>query len=111
LLIRSNLFPCSEPNSYPQQRPPPNAGGDDDDGSDFVMELPEAFVPSDIRYDARRSQEIAKSVLDLSQRLTENILKQSTDKYEVISPISIASALQLALLGSHGLTFNELMDL
>lgn len=70
-----------------------------------------ASVEQDSRYDQKRSQEIALSVLELSQRLTENILSQSKKKYEIVSPISIASALQLVLLGAHGMTFNELMDL
>lgn len=61
-------------------------------------------------YNFHRSAEIALSVLDLSQRLTQNIISKSTNKFEVLSPISIASALQLALLGAHGKTFNELMD-
>ena len=65
----------------------------------------------DIRYDPNRSEQIALSVLDLSQRLTENIVSQSKKKYEILSPISVASALQLTLLGAHGMTFNELMDL
>lgn len=64
----------------------------------------------DTRYDPNRSVQIALSVLDLSQRLTENIVSQSKKKYEIISPISVASALQLTLLGANGMTFNELMD-
>lgn len=65
----------------------------------------------DIRYDPTRSQQIAESILDLSQRLTENIIGHSSKKFEIVSPISVASALQLALLGAHGMTFNEMMDL
>lgn len=65
----------------------------------------------DIRYDPKRSEQIAESILDLSQRLTENIISQSSKKFEIVSPISIASALQLALLGANGMTFNEMMDL
>lgn len=68
-------------------------------------------VSDDTRYDPERSKQIAMSVLDLSQRITENILAQSKRKYEILSPISIASALQLTLLAAHGVTFNELMDL
>lgn len=65
----------------------------------------------DIRYDPKRSEQIAESILDLSQRLTENIISQSSKKFEIVSPISIASALQLALLGANGMTFSEMMDL
>lgn len=70
------------------------------------------YPSDDERYQPKRSQQIALSVLDLSQRLTEKILTRKTNgKYEIVSPISIASAIQLALLGAHGATFNELMDL
>lgn len=66
---------------------------------------------TDIRYDPKRSQQIAQSVLELSQKLTQHMMSESNRKYEIVSPISIASALQLTLLGSNGETFNELMNL
>lgn len=94
----SQLFPCNAEETHRQETT------NDEDSA--VTES------SDERYDLKRSQDIALSVLDLSQRLTENIISQGkTKKYEIISPISIASALQLTLLGAHGMTFNELMDL
>lgn len=97
------LFPCNVEYTHRQENP--------SDEEDSVTES--SSQPStDNRYDLKRSQDIALSVLDLSQRLTENIISQGkTKKYEIISPISIASALQLTLLGAHGMTFNELMDL
>lgn len=66
---------------------------------------------TDQRYHPERSQQIAQSVLELSQKLTQRIMSDSSRKYEILSPISIASALQLTLLGSNGGTFSELMNL
>lgn len=83
----------------------------DENEDEAVSESVSQPYSQDIRYDPKRSEQIAESVLDLSQRLTENILSQSTKKFEIMSPISVASALHLALLGAHGMTFNELMDL
>lgn len=54
------------------------------------------------------ANQIALGVLNLSQQLTSKVLSSSTNKFEVLSPISIASALQLALLGAKGKTFDEL---
>lgn len=99
----SQLFPCNVEHTRRQEYP-----------SDEEVAITEpSWQPStDNRYEPKRSVEIALSVLDLSQRLTENIIHQGkTKKYEIVSPISISSALQLTLLGSHGMTFNELMDL
>lgn len=47
-------------------------------------------------------------MFDLSQRLSEKILEQSSKKYEVVSPISISVALHLAMLGANRRTFDEL---
>ena len=49
--------------------------------------------------------------MDLAQRLMEDITAKSSNKFEILSPISIVSALHLALLGAQGITYNELMDL
>ena len=65
--------------------------------------------PLDPDFDATYSNNIAINVLNLSQKLVRNVLGSSKKNYEILSPISIASALQLALLGSQGNTFNELM--
>jgi hypothetical protein len=96
-------FPCNVEQSS-QQR-------DESDEEVTSEQSPPPFYSPDTRYDPKRSQEIALSVLDLSQRLVENIVSKSSKKFEILSPISIASALQLALLGAHGMTFSELMDL
>jgi Serpin (serine protease inhibitor) len=96
------LFPCNVEQDTPQAS---------ENVDEFVSEASSQQYTQDARYDRKRSQEIALSVLDLSQRLTENIISKSSKKFEILSPISIASALQLALLGAHGMTFNELMDL
>lgn len=101
--LHSHLFPCDVERDNLQ----PSAN---DEESVSEPSLQSSAYP-DIRYDSKRSEQIAESVLDLSQRLTENIIRQSTKKFEILSPISIASALQLALLGASGMTFNELMDL
>lgn len=65
--------------------------------------------PLDPNFDESNSITIAMNVLDLSQKIVRNVLGSSKKNYEILSPISIASALQLALLGSYGNTFNELM--
>lgn len=56
------------------------------------------------------SKEIALNVLALSQELIKQKLESpSTLKtYQVLSPISITSALQLAFLGARGGTYDEL---
>jgi hypothetical protein len=54
---------------------------------------------------------LAINVFDLSRNLTEKSLAMGEKKYEVLSPISISSALQLALLGSKGKTYQELISL
>lgn len=97
------LFPCNVEENTQQQ------DVDVDSASPSLQQAASEY--QDTRYDPYRSEQIALSVLDLSQRLTENIVSQSSKKYEIISPISIASALQLTLLGAHSMTFNELMDL
>lgn len=58
------------------------------------------------------SHNIALDVLELSQQLTKRKLEsRSTSKYEVLSPISITSALQLAFLAAKGNTHDELKSL
>lgn len=53
---------------------------------------------------------IALSVLNLSQQLTAKVLSSTNNKFEVLSPISIGSALQLVLLGAKGKTYDELRE-
>lgn len=62
-------------------------------------------------YDRQRSELIALNVLSLSKRLIGNILPRSVNKYEILSPISLSSALKIALLGAHGNTYEELLRL
>lgn len=100
--LRRLQFPCGDKENS-QQNVNNEAAHEDD--------KPSEITPTDERFYAERSDEIAQSVLALSQRLTQNILGESKRKFEIVSPISIASALQLAFLGSNGKTFNELMDL
>lgn len=57
------------------------------------------------------SNAIARSVLDLSKELLQRVLSKTSKSYEVVSPISLSSALQLALLGSRGKTYDELISL
>lgn len=75
-----------------------------------IPKLPER-QPLDPNFDAAYSNKIAMNVFDLSQKLVQNVLKKNEvgKNYEILSPISIASALQLALLGAKGKTFIELM--
>lgn len=80
----------------------------DQPADDANSQQPES---KDTRYNPKRSQQIAQNVLELSQKLTQHIMTESNRKYEILSPISVASALQLTLLGSNGETFNELMNL
>ncbi|XP_070505476.1 serine protease inhibitor 28Dc [Chironomus tepperi] len=56
------------------------------------------------------ANQIALGVLNLSQQLTSKVLSSSSNNFEVMSPISIGSALQLVLLGAKGNTFNELKE-
>jgi hypothetical protein len=65
----------------------------------------------DPNYDQKRSELIALTVLSLSKKLMSDILSSGTNKYEILSPISLSSALQLALLGAHGETYDELLSL
>lgn len=88
--------------------PNENANSSEENQSSNV---PENRQPLDPNFDETFSIEIAKNVLDLSQKLVCNVLANSRKNYEVLSPISIASTLQLVLLGSYGKTFNELMGL
>jgi len=96
------LFPCNQEQSYKQPF---------ENDEEAIQEQPEPTSTQDPRFDRKRSEDIALSVLDLSHRLLQTIVSQSRRKFEIVSPISIASALQLALLGANGMTFNELMDL
>jgi hypothetical protein len=99
------MFPCNVERDTQSETPK------EENDEVFTGTLSQPILEAqDPRYNAKRSQQIAVSVLDLSQRLIENILSQRQKKFEIVSPISIASALQLALLGSSGMTFSELMD-
>jgi hypothetical protein len=51
---------------------------------------------------------VSNRVLDLSQKLLGKILDRSSNKFEVISPVSISAELHLAFLGANGLTFDEI---
>ncbi|GAB0096835.1 Serine protease inhibitor 28Dc [Sergentomyia squamirostris] len=53
----------------------------------------------------------AINVLRLAQKIGKNLLDSRSDKVMVYSPVSIAAALQLILLGSNGETYNELLKL
>lgn len=64
----------------------------------------------DPRYDFTSSTDVAKSIFDLGNKLTKLMLQTRNAKFEVISPLSIASALNVVLLGSKGDTFNELLS-
>jgi hypothetical protein len=57
------------------------------------------------------SRKIAVNVLALSQELIKQKLESPSKPYEVLSPVSITSALQLAFLGARGDTYKELANL
>ncbi len=76
-----------------------------------LKEDEEEIDARNVDYNPTISAEVARDVLDLSQRITSKILERSDKKFEVFSPISISAALHLALLGANGSTFEELMGL
>ena len=57
---------------------------------------------------AASAEKVSREIFDLSQKLVAKVLDQSQNKFEIISPVSISAALQLAYLGSNRETFNEL---
>lgn len=68
-------------------------------------------LADDPRFDARVSEILAKNVLQLSQEITTAVLQDSDKPMEVISPLSIYTALSILLMGANGQTFQELMSL
>lgn len=68
-------------------------------------------LADDPRFDARVSELLAKNVLQLSQEITNTILQDSDQPTQVLSPLSIYTALCVLLMGSNGQTFQELMSL
>lgn len=68
-------------------------------------------LESDPRFDARISELLSKNMLQLSQEIVTAILQNSDNPSEVVSPLSIYTALSILLMGSNGQTFNELMSL
>lgn len=66
---------------------------------------------NDPRFDARVSNLLARNVLQLSQEIGTAILQDSDKPTEVISPLSIYTALSILLMGSNKQTFNELKSL
>lgn len=72
---------------------------------------PEPVISTESRFDLRASNSVSEAVLKLGHDIGTAVLRKSTDKAFVISPISIASALSLVLLGAKGETHQELMRL
>jgi Serpin (serine protease inhibitor) len=97
----SHLYPCGDEQASHQG----------EHGGEAIDNQPLPPASTDNRYNQGRSNDIAQSVLSLSQQLTKNILGESKRKFEILSPISIAAALHLAFLGANGKTFKEIMDL
>ncbi|KAG5675521.1 hypothetical protein PVAND_005417 [Polypedilum vanderplanki] len=75
--------------------------------TNFFKSQPEQLSAED---QSKLAQQIALGVLQLSQQLTERTLASTTNKFEVLSPLSVASALQLALLAAKGQTYDELIQ-
>lgn len=67
-------------------------------------------IALDPRYDFTTSTDVSKSIYDFGHQVTKQLLRIRNSKFEVISPLSIAAALNVVLLGSRGNTFNELMS-
>uniref|UniRef100_A0A6B2EJH8 Putative serine proteinase inhibitor n=1 Tax=Phlebotomus kandelakii TaxID=1109342 RepID=A0A6B2EJH8_9DIPT len=53
----------------------------------------------------------AKNILNLAHQIGTSLLDSRSEKVIVYSPVSIAAALQLILLGANGETYNELLKL
>ncbi|XP_059619212.1 serine protease inhibitor 28Dc [Phlebotomus argentipes] len=53
----------------------------------------------------------AKNILNLAQKIGEALMASRSEKVFVYSPVAIAAALQLVLLGANGETYNELLKL
>lgn len=68
-------------------------------------------LADDPRFDARVSELLAKNVLQLSQEISNTILQDSDQPTQVLSPLSIYTALCILLMGSNGQTYQELMSL
>ncbi|CAO1333087.1 unnamed protein product [Diamesa serratosioi] len=103
LVDQLNYLPTSQ---SPNENITENVSGSDENQNNQVPER----QPLDPDFDSTYSNVIAMNVLDLSQKLIRNVLESSKKNYEILSPISIASTLQLAMLGSNGKTLSELMD-
>lgn len=63
------------------------------------------------RFDARVSALVSRDVLQLAQDIGATVMKTSTEKAVVFSPLSIFAVLSILLMGSSGQTYRELMDL
>jgi serine protease inhibitor len=89
--------------SYSKRRdnPRPDRNKPAENGEETEDELPNEDL----------SIEIARKTLGFAQKLTEKILEQSSNKFEILSPTSISAALHLAFLGSSGQTFEEIKKL
>lgn len=78
---------------------------------DTETNLSDWNLERDPRFDARISELLAKNVMQLSQEIGTAILQDSDKPTEVISPLSIYTALSILLMGSNKQTFGELMSL
>lgn len=62
-------------------------------------------------YDVQASQNVAKSIFDMARDLARLLIQtRSSNKFQIFSPISIAAALNMVLLGAKGRTYEELMS-
>lgn len=74
-------------------------------------QLNESNIVHQPRFDARVSALVARDVLQLAQEIGTTVLKTSTDKAVIFSPLSIFGVLSILLMGSNGQTYSELMHL
>lgn len=68
-------------------------------------------LQADPHFDSRISSLISNRVLQFSQEIGKQVLKDSTEKTQILSPLSIWGALSLVFLGAGGQTHRELMDI
>lgn len=68
-------------------------------------------IESDPKFDARRSDALARNVLQFAQEMGTSILQSSNKSTEVFSPLSIYALLSMILLGSSGRTYNEIANI
>lgn len=79
----------------------------DEDDEEYYKNKPPVVV-NQPNQKVALAEKVSKGIFDLSHKLVAKVLEQSQNKFEVISPVSISAALQLAFLGANKETYREL---